>query len=76
MSTTRELEARLGALRMPAGVVPTGAMRVMLLSILISLGVLLAVPVLQAPAAPAVLLLALSLGGTGLGPRANRSPAA
>ena len=63
MSTTRELEARLGALRMPAGVVPTGATRVMLLSILISLGVLLAVPVLQAPAAPAVLLLALSLGG-------------
>ena len=63
MSTTRELEARFGALRMPAGAVPTGATRVMLLSILISLGVLLAVPVLQAPAAPAVLLLILSLGG-------------
>ena len=63
MSTTRELEARLGALRMPAGAVPTGATRVMLLSILISLGVLLAVPVLQAPAAPAVLLLSLWLGG-------------
>ena len=63
MSTTRELEARFGALRMPAGAIPTAATRVMLLSILISLGVLLAVPVLQAPAAPAVLLLILSLGG-------------
>ena len=48
---------------MPAGAVPTGATRVMLLSILISLGVLLAVPVLQAPAAPAVLLVSLWLGG-------------
>jgi signal transduction histidine kinase len=63
VSTTRELEARLSALRMPAGAVLTGATRVMLLSILISLGVLLAVPVLQAPAAPAVLLLTLPLVG-------------
>ena len=63
VSTTRELEARFGALRMPAGVVPTGVTRVMLLSILISLGVLLAVPVLQAPAAPVVLLVSLWLGG-------------
>ena len=63
VSTTRELEARFGALRMPAGAVPTGATRVMLLSILISLGVLLAVPILQAPAAPAVLLVSLWLGG-------------
>ena len=63
MSTTRELEARFGALRMPAGAVPTGVTRVMLLSIVISLGVLLAVPVLQAPAASAVLLVSLWLGG-------------
>ena len=63
MSTTRELEARFGALRMPAGAVPTGVTRVMLLSIVISLGVLLAVPVLQAPAAPVVLLVSLWLGG-------------
>jgi len=48
---------------MPAGAVPTGVTRVMLLSILISLGVLLAVPVVQAPGAPAVLLLALWVGG-------------
>jgi signal transduction histidine kinase len=37
-------------------------MRVMLLSIVISLAVLLAVPVLQAPAAPALLLVGLWLG--------------
>ena len=63
MSTTREFEARLGALRLPAGAVPTGATCVMLLSILISFGVLLAVPVPQAPVAPAVLILGLWLGG-------------
>ena len=62
VSTTREIEARFGALRMPAGAVPTGAMRVMLLSILISLGVLLVLPVLQTPAAPVILLLAVALG--------------
>jgi signal transduction histidine kinase len=48
---------------MPAEVPLTRVPRVMVLSALISVGILLAVLVLEAPAAPLILLVALSLGG-------------